>query len=87
MTGNLGKGIRIAVKEGVTAPELPEFVITGWTGVVAEVSGRRDERKFFIEWDSRTVGAMSTDYLQRCEEKQLFHMMACLTADALEIVE
>ena len=87
MSGKLGKGSRIRVKDGVTAPDLPEFAISGWTGIVAEVSGRGGKKKFFVEWDSDTVGSMPSEYVDECEKKQLYHMMACLTEPALEVVE
>lgn len=84
MSGELRAGMAIKVKDGITAPDLPEFSIAGWSGTITEVSGKKTARRYFIEWDSATLDAMSSDYTDACEERQLYHLMTCLTADQIE---
>ena len=79
------KGARVRVKDGVQAPDLPEFEIAGWSGVVSNVSGQKDKKKIFIEWDDETIASMPADYLHQCEDKQLLHSMSCLTENDLEV--
>ncbi len=77
-TGKLKAGTRIRVKDGVTAPEFPEILVEGWTGTIVEASKKKSVLNYIIEWDDDTVGRMPPEYLQRCEENQLYHLMACL---------
>lgn len=84
MPAKIGKGVHVRVRGGVTAPEFPDIQISGWSGTVSDVSGRKDKRKVFIEWDGPTLEQMPGDYLAKCEERQLYHIMACLTENDLE---
>ena len=84
MSAGLKPGIRIRVKEGTPAPDLSDHSIGGWTGTITQVAGKKEKQKIFIEWDAATLEAMSPEYLQACEEKQLYHLMACLGPDQLE---
>ncbi len=81
MSEKLSVGARIRIKSGVTAPDLSEFTIEGWTGTIAETSGKKANRKYIIQWDASTVEKMPPAYLEQCERQQLYHLMACLTAD------
>lgn len=82
--GKLAAGARIRVKEGVMAPEFPDLSMSGWTGTIAETSGKKADPKFIIEWDDATLGGMPPDYLKKCEEQQLYFKMACLRGDEIE---
>lgn len=84
MSDEFRSGAKVKVKDGVTAPDLPEFTIAGWSGTIAEVGGKKSARKYFIEWDAETLAAMPSEYTDACEEKQLYHLMTCLTADQIE---
>ena len=84
MSDELSVGTGIRVKAGVTAPDLSEFKIEGWTGTIAELTGKKANRKYIIQWDAATVEQMPAAYLEQCERKQLYHLMACLTADDIE---
>lgn len=86
MTDELRPGSPVRVKADISAPDLPDFVIAGWTGVIVEVGGKKTARKYFIEWDAETLGAMPSEYTEACEEKQLYHLMTCLAADQIEPV-
>lgn len=77
-TVGLAPGTRIRIKPGVMSPEFPEISFAGWTGSVAETSGKPPSLQYIVEWDGATLAAMPADYLQRCESQQLFHQMACL---------
>ncbi len=83
-TGGLGEGTRIRVKPGVVSPDFPDVSFAGWTGSVAEVSGKPPAQKFIVEWDRGTVAAMPADYVARCESQMLYHAMACLGPDDFE---
>lgn len=87
MSAGLSPGGKVRVKSGVQAPDLPEFSLAGWTGTVTQVTGKKGAQKVFIEWDEATLGRMDANYLKACEEKQLYHLMACLTAEELEPAE
>lgn len=87
MSAALTTGTKVRVKEGVEAPDLPGISIAGWTGTITQASGKKGSRKIFIEWDESTVEAMGKDYIDACEQKQLFHLMACLGENDLEPVE
>ena len=39
-----------------------------------------------IEWDQSTLDNMPPEYLKQCQEQKLYHLMVCLTGDALETV-
>jgi len=84
MSDELRAGMAVRVKDGTTAPDLPEFSISGWSGVITEVGGKKTARRYFIEWDAATLDAMSTEYTDACEERQLYHLMTCLAADQIE---
>lgn len=84
MSDEFRSGAAVRVKPGVTAPDLPEFSIEGWTGTVTEVSGRKGARRYFIEWDTATLNAMPPDYAEACEQRQLYHLMTCLSFDDIE---
>jgi len=86
MASDIAAGASIRVKEGITAPDLPDYSITGWTGTITQVSGKKGAKKIFVEWDESTLNAMSEDFKQACEEQQLYYLMACLKEDEIEIV-
>ena len=81
------KGAKVRVVAGIKAPDLTDFEIAGWTGVVSNVSGKKEKRKVFIEWDDSTLAKMPADYVTQCEERQLLHAMSCLKEAELEVVE
>ncbi len=85
-TGGLDEGAKIRVKSGVMSPDFPDVSFGGWTGNVMEVSGKPPAQKFIVEWDSATVSAMPGDYVSRCEAQMLYHVMACLGAEDIELV-
>lgn len=87
MGAALSPGQKVRVRSGINAPDLPEFSIAGWSGTIAQISGKKSEQKVFIEWDDETVSAMDARYLKACEERQLYHLMACLTAEDLEAAQ
>lgn len=84
MSDEFRAGTAVKVKDGTTAPDLPEFSIAGWSGVIAKVGGKKAARKYFIEWDAETLQAMPAEYSDACEEKQLYHLMICLAGDQIE---
>ncbi len=86
MATDLSPGSNIRVKEGVSAPDLPDHSIGGWTVTITQVSGKMGAKNIFVEWDEATLAAMNDAYKQACEEKQLYHLMVCLTEDDLEAV-
>lgn len=85
-TGGLDSGARVRVKPGVMSPDFPEVSFAGWTGTVAEVAGKAPAQKFYVEWDSTTLSAMPPDYIARCEAQMLFHAMACLKQEEIELM-
>lgn len=85
-SANDATGRKVRVKADVTSPEFPEILLAGWTGTVVEVTGKPPAEKFVIEWDAETLARMPADYITRCEAQQLYHLMACLDADAVEAV-
>jgi len=87
MAGEFSAGTSIRVKDGVEAPDLPGHTIAGWTGTITQISGKKGSKKIFIEWDDQTLDGMSNEFKEACEEKQLYHLMACLAEDDLEPTE
>jgi hypothetical protein len=85
-TSKLAVGSRVRVKEGVTSPDFTDVSFGGWTATILELSGKKPNQKFIIEFDDAVIAAMPPDYLTRCEEQRLLYTMACLTADQLEVV-
>jgi len=83
--GGLDEGTRIRVKAGVASPDFPDVSFAGWTGSVMEVSGKPPAQKFIVEWDQQTIAGMPADYVSRCESQMLFHAMACLGGEDLEL--
>ena len=73
----LAIGTRVRAKSGVTAPEFPDVPCEGWTGTITELSGKKSDPMYVIEWDAATVDNMPADYRQQCEERNLFYGMAC----------
>ena len=84
-TGGL-EGSRIRVKPGVSSPEFPEISLAGWTGTIVETSGKPPAHSVIIEWDAATLASMPAEYLSKCESQQLYHIMASLVGDAVELV-
>ena len=84
--GGLDEGTRVRVKPNVASPEFPEVSLAGWTGAVMEVTGKPPAQKIIVEWDGATVAAMPPDYIARCGAQMLYHAMACLGADDIELV-
>ena len=84
--GGLDEGTRVRVKPNVASPEFPEVSLAGWTGAVMEVTGKPPAQKIIVEWDGATVAAMPPDYIARCEAQMLYHAMACLGAEDIELV-
>jgi hypothetical protein len=80
-------GTFVRVKEGVTSPDMPDFPLAGWTGAIAEVAKKKPPRKYMVEWDQKTLDGMPAEYLQFCEQKQLYHLMICLAEDEIEPAE
>lgn len=85
-TGKLKAGAKICVKPGMTAPELPDVSIAGWTGVISETAGKKSDPKYMVEWDEATLAQMPATYVQLCEDKQLYYRMACLSRDDFDLV-
>ncbi len=83
-TKKIPVGTDVVVKEGMTFPELPDFSIAGWTGVIREHSGKKADPKYIIEWDQPTLDAMPAEFAAKCEEQNLYHLMVCLERDAIE---
>ena len=81
--GSIAEGMHVRVREGVVSPEFPEISIAGWSGTVCEVSGKASPTSCVLEWDADTVSKMPADYVTRCEQGGLYHLMACLSEDAL----
>lgn len=82
----LSLGTRIRIKAGVTIPEFPEISCEGWTGRVADLTGKKSEPKYVVEWDDSAIQGMPKSYRDACEEKGLFYRMACFERGDLEAV-
>lgn len=83
-TGKLTIGSRVRVKDGVMSPDFADVSFAGWTATILELSGKKPNQKFIVEFDDAVIAAMPPGYLQRCEEQRLLYTMACLTAEQLE---
>lgn len=81
--GSISEGMRVRVREGVTSPDFPEISFAGWTGSVVEVTGKASPTSCVLEWDADTLAKMPPDYVSRCEQQGLYHLMACLSEDQL----
>jgi hypothetical protein len=84
--GGLDEGAKVRIKPGVVSPDFPDVSFAGWTGAIAEISGKPPAQKFIIEWDQATIGAMPADYVSRCEAQMLYHVMACLGPEDVDIL-
>ena len=80
-------GTSIRVRPEITSADIPDFPIGGWAGTVVEVASKKPPRKYIIEWDPATVDAMPPEYLNGCEEQQLYFKMICLREDEVEAAE
>lgn len=67
------------------SPDFSDVSFAGWTGTIVELSGKKPNQKFILEFDDSVVSAMPSDYLKRCEDQQLLYTMACLEAGQLEV--
>jgi len=77
-------GARVRVKAGTTMPEFPDVACGGWTGTIAETSGKKPNTKYIVEWDDATLKSMPEPYLKLCEAQQIYHKAACLEGSVLE---
>ncbi len=82
--GRLAVGSRVRVKAGICSPDFPDISFAGWTATVMELSGKKPNQKFIIEFEDSVIAAMPPDYLKRCEDQRLLYTMACLPADQIE---
>jgi len=80
-------GTRIRVKDGVTAPEIPDICCEGWVGNIIELLGKKSQVKYIIEWDNSTIDEMPAAYIDRCEEQGLYFKMSCFEGDEIEAVD
>lgn len=87
MAPRLAVGTRVRVNDGVAAPDIPEVSIGGWTGTVTQVSKKKSGKQFFVEWDDQTLSSMSAEYRELCEQRMLYHAMACLPEDAIQVLD
>jgi len=53
-------------------------------GVVEEIAGKKVPPAYLIEWDERTLAAMSEEYLARCEQQGLYHKMMWINEPDLD---
>ncbi len=80
----LAPGTPVRVRPGITAPEFPDVVCEGWTGVVRDTIGKKSDPQYVVEWDDGTIDAMPDGYQEQCEEKNLLFSMSCFTEAQLE---
>jgi hypothetical protein len=80
----LAVGALVRVKAGTTMPEFPDVACGGWTGTIVEMSGKKPNTKYFVEWDDATLAKIPEPYLKLCEAQGLYHRMACFDASTLE---
>ena len=83
----LAPGMKIRVKPGVTIPEFPEVECGGWTGSIVELTGKKADPKYVIEWDESVIAAMPKSYVEQCEKNQIYYRMACFERENLEAAE
>ena len=81
--GSIAEGMRVRVRDGVMSPEFPDLSLAGWTGTVCEVTGKASPTNCVLEWDAETLQNMPPEYIKRCEDGGLYHLMVCLTEDSL----
>ena len=77
-------GDTVQVREGVPSPEFPDVVLSGWSGVVEEVAGKKEPPSYLVEWDDRTLAELPSSYLERCEQQGLYHKMMWMDEPNLE---
>lgn len=87
MAAKLAIRSTVRVRDGVLSPDFPEISFAGWTGTIVEVSKKKSGTTYILEWSDATLDSMPTEYVDPCEEDQLFHRMACLTADEIEAID
>ena len=83
--GKFSEGVLVRVKEGVPSPEFPDISLAGWTGTIVETSGKAAPLQCVIEWDQGTLARMPAEYQARCETQGLYHLMACLSEETLDV--
>jgi hypothetical protein len=86
-TSKLAPGQAIRIKPGVRAPEFPDVSCDGWTGVIMELTGKRTEPQYVVEWDQNTLAMMPQSYKDQCEERNLTYSFSCFPADDMEALE
>jgi hypothetical protein len=77
-------GTRVRVKPETPLPEFPEVGCGGWTGTIVELTGKKPNTKYLIEWDDATLATIPQHYVQACEARGLYHRMVCLDGSSLE---
>ncbi|QDU79018.1 hypothetical protein Pla110_07220 [Polystyrenella longa] len=83
----LTAGTKVRVKDGTPLPEFPDTDCGGWTGEIMEHIGKKSSPRYVLQWDDNTVAQFDEEYIAQCEEKKLFHLMACFEAEELEVAE
>ena len=83
----LSPGQPIRIKAGVTVPEFPEVSCAGWTGVILEVTGKKADPQYVIEWDAASLDAMPQSYKDECEAKNYMFSYSCFSLSDLESVD
>lgn len=87
MAANASKfrvGTAVRVVEGVCSPDFPDIAFSGWTGTIVELTGKKSDPRYILEWSPDTLAAMPDEYRRRCEEHGLLYSMACLEREQLE---
>lgn len=66
-------GDSVKVNEGITDPDFPKVVISGWQGRIIETDEEPDTGKPLVlaEWDSLTLLRMPANYMKHCIEDNI----------------
>jgi hypothetical protein len=77
-------GDKVRVKPGVQHPEFADIPLGGWSGTIEDVEPSDDETIYQIGWDRRTLAAMHSVFLKRCQRDDLIVETSWLDDDAIE---
>jgi len=73
-------GDHIKVNKGVTDPDFPELVLTGY------IEGFENDL-IQIEWDEKTINNMSKEFINLCDRENLDHTKMSLDISDIDFID
>lgn len=80
-------GTSVQVKTNASVPGFENISLNGWSGTILDVDHGSKPPGYLVQWDQRTLAALSFDYRQRCKRDGLELDSVWLDENAIEAAD